>query len=240
MRHTVTRWVLVIGLVGLMIFLSGCTALSPGEVDQSQLEEDVSYEWNTTANVSIDVGSSRYKAIYQVDNRSTIELFQYHEFNNERPIDPIGVKFRYPNGTVVGASAFDVEKTRSRTIVTLPASSGSFAYSATKTGKQLRVPIVADGSHEMVLPVNARVRYPLVGRVVPRDFERSMRGDRVVISWADPSGRQLSVRYYLVRDLWIFGGLLAIGIAAIIGVISYYWLQLRVLQERREAAEREY
>lgn len=237
MRHSIGQWVLVSGLVLIVIVTSGCTALGPGEVNQDQLSADVSYDWETQANTTITVESSRYKVVHRVVNRTEIALYQYQQFNNERPIDPVGAKFQYPNGTVVGPSSLTFEKTRSRTIVTLPSNNGAFAYSGSKTGKEIRIPITIEGSYEVILPPRARVRYPLLGRVVPPDYDRSMRGDQVAISWGEPSGRQLSVRYYLVRDLWIFGGLLAIAITAIVGGVSYLWLQLRALQDRRDAVD---
>ena len=54
------------------------------------------------------------------------------------------------------------------------------------------------------------------------------------LSWDEVRGDRIVVRYYLVRDLYLFGGLTAIG--AVLGAVglSYFWLQLRTIQRRRE------
>lgn len=218
----------------LLAVTAGCAAFGSGDVDQGKLGEEVAYDWNTEADVTITVGKDRYKAVYRFENRSTIELYQFQRLNNERPIDPIGAKFRHIDGTVVNIDPGAVEKTRSRTIISLPASEGQFAYSAPKTGKSIRVPVVAEGSYEVILPPNARVQYPLLGRVSPRGYVPDRAGSQVHLRWEEVTSDQIVLRYYLVRDLLIFGSLVAIAIALVIGGSVYFWLQLRTLRDRRE------
>jgi uncharacterized protein HemX len=42
------------------------------------------------------------------------------------------------------------------------------------------------------------------------------------------------VSYYLARDLWIFGGVLALFLLVGIGGVAYYLLQIRQLERQRE------
>lgn len=234
MRNTVTRRQVLAGmLVVLLVGSAGCTVLSPGEVDQDALGEDVAYEWDTQANGTIRVGEDGYRAVYNISNRSEVQLFEFDRFNNERPFDPRGVKFRFPNGTVVGAEGMTVEKTRSFTVISLPATEGKFAYSGPKSGKHVRVPTVIPGSHEMILPESARIQYPLFGRVLPRDYTWEMEGDMVHIHWDDVRTDQIIVRYYLVRDLWLFGGIVGIAFLVLIGGGVYLWRELQEVRERR-------
>lgn len=218
----------------ILIGLAGCAALGSGDVDESKLSEDAEYEWDTDADVTITVEKNRYKVVYQFENQSSVELYQFQRLNNERAMDPIAAKFRHTDGSIESIEASAVEKTRSRTIISFPASDGHFAYSAPKTGKSIRVPVFAEGSYEVILPPNARVEYPLLGRVNPRGYTSSMEGDRVHLQWQDVSGDQIAVRFYLVRDLWLFGSLLAIAAVLVVSGSVYFWLQLRTLRARRE------
>ncbi|MEF8908480.1 MAG: DUF5803 family protein, partial [Haloarculaceae archaeon] len=42
------------------------------------------------------------------------------------------------------------------------------------------------------------------------------------------------VRYYLQRDLWIFGGIAVVSVTLGIGGLVYYLRQIRQLEEKRE------
>lgn len=234
MRDTVNFRQYVAGLlVVVLVGSAGCTVLSPGDVDQEALREDVTYEWNTGVNGTITVGDGEYQAVYNISNRSEVRLFEFDRFNNERPIDPQGVKFQFPNGTVVGADWLGVEKTRSFTVITLPATHGKFAYSGPTSGKHVRVPTVISGSHELILPEDAQIQYPLFGRVLPRDYEWELEEGQVHIFWEDVQTDQIIVRYYLVRDLWLFGGIVGIAFLVLIGGGVYLWRELQEVRERR-------
>lgn len=228
------RLTLAAAAFAVLAVTAGCAAFGSGDVDRGKLEEEVVYDWNTEADVTITIGKDRYQAVYQFENRSSIELYRFRRLNNERPIDPIGAKFRHTDGTIVNIEPGAVEKTRSRTIISLPASEGQFAYSAPKTGKSIRVPVAAEGSYEVILPPNARVKYPLLGRVSPRGYVPEPMDGQVRLRWEEVTSDQIVVRYYLVRDLLIFGSLVAIAIALILGGSVYFWLQLRTLRDRRE------
>lgn len=221
----------------VLVFLAmsaGCTLLGPGDVDTDELEAEAEYDWETSANVTITIQSDSYQAVYKIANQSELKVFRFHRFNNQRPIDPTGVQFRYPNGTIVGPEAMEFEKQRSGTVINLPGRTGILAFTGPKQGKQLRIPTVIEGSYEVILPEDTDVQYFLLGRVSPSGYERSLENDRVHLRWEDVSGDSIVVRYYLARDLLIFGSVVLICLMALIGGLGYFWLQLRTLREHRD------
>lgn len=222
------------GLV-LLVVLAGCTSPFGGGIDTGRADQEVAYDWETTANTTLTVEGDRILAVYRLSNRSTVEIYGFQRFNNERPLDPIGVQFRYPNGTVVGPAAMNFSTANSRTVIELPARDGQLGLVLPKTGKRVRTPVVVEGSHEVVLPENAHVQYYLLGRVVPPADERVEEADgRVHLRWSAISGDQLVVEYYLERDLVIFAAVLALAGLGILGGLVYFYLQLRTLRERRQ------
>lgn len=230
------RRLLAVGLLALLAATAGCMGpFGDGEVDRAALEQDETYDWNTSANTTLTVEQDGVLAVYTVENRSTIEAYSFRRFNNEQPVDPVAVQFRYPNGTIVGPEAMAFSRANSRTVVELPASEGQVAMTLPKAGKRVRVPVVTEGSHEVVLPPNAHARYYLIGRVVPSPDEQVEAADgRVHLRWDDIARDSLLVRYYLERDLVIFTALFALAGSLLVGGLVFFWLQLRTLRERRE------
>lgn len=226
----------LLGIVAVLFLTvsAGCSAFGPGEVNQDRLASNASYDWDTSADVTFTLHASQYQAVYTIENQSTIELYRFHRLNNKRPIDPAAVKFRFPNGRVVGPEAMTFEKTQSRTVIGLPTDDGQLAVTLPKNGKRIRAPAILDGDYEVILPENARVGIPLLGRVVPRSYERTVVDEQVHLYWESVQGDRVVVRYYLVRDLYLFGGLLALSIIVLVGGIAFFWLQLKDLRKRRE------
>jgi hypothetical protein len=223
----------------LLLVTAGCSALSPGggEVDRQALAANETYRWDTSADVTINVTGGAYHAVYRVDGRREIALSEFQRLSDTRPLDVEAVQFRYPNGTVVGASAMTVERNDSATVVTLPAEEGRFAYRVPKRGKEVHMATAVSGSYEVILPPNTDVKYPLIGRVMPGGYETATTDGRVHVRWDDVTDDRLVVRYYLVRDLWIFGGMILVGaVAAVVG-LSYFWMQLRGIRERRQIVD---
>lgn len=231
------RRALAVGLLLVLVASSGCLSFFGGnEVDRERLAADRDYDWSTDANTTVTVDQSEVRVVYAVANRSSIEIHGFERFNNERPVDPIALRFRHPNGTVVGPDAMTVTKSRSATTIELPADAGRVALTLPKQGKRVRLPVVVEGSHEVVLPAGARVRYWLLGRVVPPADSRTLEDDgRVHLRWEAVERESLIVEYYLERDLLIFGSLVAVGLVALAAVLGYFYLQLKTLRERREA-----
>ncbi len=232
-----SRRLLAAATLLLLAGSAGCAGVfGPGEVDEEALSEPASYDWNTTADATLTVQRDAVLAVYRIENRSSVELYRFERFNNERPLDPAAVQFRYPNGTVVGPEAMEFSKTRSRTVVELPADEGQFAVRLPKHGKTVRTPTVVEGSYEVVLPENARVRYFLLGRVVPSADERLVDdAGRVHLLWDAVTRDRVVVEYYLERDLLIFAAVVSVGSVALVGGLAYFWLQLRTLRDRRES-----
>lgn len=229
------RQLAAVGALAVLALLAGCTGPFGGGIDTSRANESAEYDWQASANATYTVESDEILAVYTIENRSTVEIYGFRRFNNERPLDPVAVRFRYPNGTVVGPAAMNFTTANSRTVITLPATAGQLGVTLPKSNKRVRTPVVIEGSHEVILPENAQVRYFLLGRVAPSADERSVDSEgRVRLRWEDVTGERVVVEYYLERDLLIFGGVLGIALLGILGGLGYFWLQLRTLRERRE------
>lgn len=233
------RRLLAAAAFALLLATAGCSALSPGggEVDRAALAENETYAWDTDADVTINVTGGHYKAVYRIDGRREVGLSEFQRLSDRRPLDVEAIQFRYPNGTVVDASAMDVERNDTHTAVTLPAEEGRFAYRVPMREKEFQVATAAEGSYEVILPPRTHVRYPLLGRVMPGGYETATEDGRVHIRWEEMTDDRLVVRFYLVRDLWIFGGIVATGIAGGIVGLTYFWLQLRGIRERRRIVD---
>ncbi|MFD1589213.1 DUF5803 family protein [Halorientalis brevis] len=229
------RLLVGVGLLAVVAALAGCsTILGPGEPDPAKIEQNVSYDWNTTANATFNVTRNEYTAVYAIENRSEIDLYQRDALGTRHPLDVEGVKFRYPNGTVTNVSAENVELQRKKAIVSLPADDGKLAFRSPRSGKQFGLPTFVSGTYEVTLPPGARVGVPILAQVSPRDYETTLENDRVTVAWNDVQSRSISVRWYLARDLLLFGALFALMLVlGAIGVL-YYLRQIRELEQRRE------
>lgn len=221
-------------VLGVLVLTAGCSALGSGEVDEDDLSEDVDHDWNRTANATFDLGKESYRAVYHLGETESVELYRPRRIQNRDPVDPKGLSFRYPNGTVVNLTTAHVERSDGATVVTPPAKNGSIGFAAARTNKRLVVPTNVDGSYEVILPENGRVRYPFLGEVSPGADERTVEDGRVHLRWEDPGGDQLVVEYYLVRDLLLLGGVVAISGAVIIGGSLYFFVRIRRLKRRRD------
>lgn len=230
----ISRRVLATAAVLVLAVSAGCLGASISEED---LAADATYEWETDADAEITLVEGgllerdEFKAVYRIDNRSQIELYQTG-FTRDRPLQIRAVQFRYPNGTVVGHEAIGVETTQQRTIVDLPAEDGQLAFTANRRSQELSIPAYVDGSHRVALPPGHRVGDFLLSDVVPRGPETEVHDDVMYVTWDEVSSR-IVVRYYLDRDqtvFWTFVGLLS---AAAVGVYVYYSRQIRRIVEWR-------
>ncbi len=226
-----------LGLLALcvLVLTSGCAALGPGGVSESDLSEEVDHDWNTTANATFDLEKDSYKAVYRLEDTESVELYRPRRVRNREPVDPKGLSFRYRNGTVVNLTTADVERSNGATVVTPPVPNGSIGFAASRPSKRLNVPTNVEGSYEVVLPENGRVQYPLLGRVNPDADDRFVgEDDRVHLRWDDPGRDSLAVEYYLVRDLLLLVGVVALAVLVIGGGGAYYFLVIRRLRRRRD------
>lgn len=227
------RRTLGVVVLGLLVLTAGCSALG-GEVDEDDLDDDVEHDWNTTANATFDLGADSYRAVYHLGETESIKLYRPRRIQSREPVDPSGISFRYPNGTVINLTKANVKRSDGATVVTPPVKNGSIGFEAGRTNKRLTVPTNVDGSYEVILPENGRVRYPFLGRVVPGADERTVENGRTHLQWEDPGRDTLVVEYYLVRDLLLLGGIVVVSSVAIIGGVVYFALRIRRLRRRRD------
>jgi hypothetical protein len=237
-RHLALLSVLV--LVGL----AGCTGLfGAEEVDPDQLNENASYEWDTEANATIHIEKSSYSAIYTLRNNETFTVYTRDELGREENVPIRALRFRYPNGTVVSPanSSLAANRTGQQTTIRLPGDgTGQVAYTAPRNGKSFANPTYLNGqTYAVTLPPGARVGIPLLSNVRPGGYDTTVDDstNRMTVTWEEPvSAEMLRLRYYLERDLFIFGGLALIAVVVGTAGTVYYWRQLQEVRRRREEA----
>ena len=227
------RLLLAVGVVLVLVGLSGCLGFG-GTTSEAGLHEDATYDWETGADVTIDLDGGSYTAVLRLDGHDEIRLYQRTRYGTEHPISVRGVQFQYPNGTVVNASEIDVRETRNSVYVTPPSDEGALAFTGSKQSKRFNVPVFVEGSWEVIVPEDHRVDNVVLATVRPGGYETEMVDDRVHITWSDLDSRTVRVDYYLARDLYLFGGLVAgAAIAGAIG-IGYVYRQIHQLRRERE------
>lgn len=226
-------WV-AIAVVALAV-TAGCTGAGGGPTDE-QLAQNATYDWDRATDVRVTVTGGEYSVVAAVDNQSSVRLARSDGFGGRNPLPISAVKFRYPNGTTVDAEDIDVSTANSRTVVTFPADNGTFAYTSPAGGRQVTVPVGFEGSHELVLPAGMRVSFPVFGVVEPPGFQESVEDDRVHVRWESLDGGTINAKYYLERDIYLFGGTAGVlAVVAALGVV-YYRLRIRRLEDEREEA----
>lgn len=228
------RLLAVLSLVALL-FLAGCAGF--GSVTSEEgLEEDADYDWDTDADATIEVTDGEYEAVYTVEDRETVRLHQSTRYGDDNPIDVRAVQFRYPDGTVVGMDEIEVEETRSEVYVHLPAENGQLAFTSDSQTRNFATDTFVDGSYEVILPPGYRVDNFVLANIRPGGHETEVVDDQVHITWDEMDADAISVRYYLERDVYLFGGLIVVASigAAIAG--AYVYRQIQELQRQREEA----
>jgi hypothetical protein len=265
------RLLVGVGLLALLVGLSGCTLFGPGSVNQGDLASDPGggeYQWESGADAYIEVNRNNYTAVYEVGQRTTgnleppysMEVYGRDTLGTEQPLDPTALQFRYENGTRLrfettedgsanlvmlrpNGSRVDVDddklvvnKTRRRTRVFLPTNeTGQLAFAAPKNGKQVATPTYVRGSYEMVLPRGTSVGLPVLSQVSPGQSRTETVEGRVHIYWDEiDRAPAVVVRYYLDRDLTLFGGLVVLLVVLGAGGALYYYRQIRETVRRRE------
>ena len=231
------RLLFAFGLLGVLAASAGCTSiLGPGQISQDKLNDDAVYDWNSSQEVTMNVTSGSYRAVYQLDGESSLGVYQYESLGGKQPVDVAAVKFQYPNGTVVGAKQIAVEKTNKKTVIRPPTKEGKLAYKTSRRGKTFNVPTYLDDrTYEVVLPKGMRVDNFLLSDVQPGGYEKELVDGRVRLTWNDPvKSGSITARYYLARDELIFGAIIGVlAVVAMLGLV-YFRLQIRKLEEKRE------
>lgn len=247
------RQLAALGMLALLAASAGCTGglFGGGAVDQEAVNEppEPPYDWDRRADATIDIQGEGYRAIYSIEDRGNLEVYGRDTFGMEQPLSVRKVRFRFDNGTVVAPEyddtagsegAFNITTTRDRTIIGLPAEQGQLAYTVENQGKSVATPVFLEHSRdsgpsfEVVLPPESAVAVPLLSNVRPGGYETSETDGRVHIYWEQVTTDGVSVRFYLDRDLLIFGSIAAVlTVAGLIGA-GYYLLRIRRLEKRRQ------
>lgn len=230
------RRLLALVFLGALVALAGCSSVfGPGQPSSEDLNAPAEYDWQTNATTTVNVTHSVYHTVITVQNRSELEIYRQTGIGTEEPVDLKALRFRYPNGTVVNASALTVQNTQSRTKIDLPARRGKVGFSVSRAGKQFSAPVFVAGSYQVTLPTTARVAVPFLAQVSPGGFEKTFTDEgRVRLRWEEIESGTVIVRYYLQRDLWLFAGLLGILLLAGAGGTLYYVRKIRELERQRE------
>lgn len=225
------RRVLAIALLGLLIGLTGCLG---GGVDQEALAENATYDWESSADVTFNVTGGSFHAVHTVENGSVVTAYRDTEFQGEQPVSISAVKFRYENGTIVGAEDIEVEQSGGRTLIRPPDATGQLAYSARSRPKDFQIGLNRSGSYEVILPPDMRIGVPFMGMISPGGAELTVTNDRAHLYWDSLESGSIDLHYYLERDFWIFAGLVVTGILGGIAVVIYFRVQIRQLRRRIE------
>ncbi|WP_135533218.1 DUF5803 family protein [Halostella pelagica] len=227
------RLVLATVLVGAVALTAGCS-FGPfaDDISDEELDEDAEYDWETNSTVTIRIEDTEYQAVYDVSDQSKLSVYQ-SGFSGNEPVNVRAVQYRYPNGTFVNGSELDVSKEGGETVIELPQENGTVAYTADTRPKEFGTPVLVEGSHEVVLPPNHQTGNFIFSHVSPSNPEKRSVDDRVHLRWDNPD-QNIFVRYYLERDIYIFGGLVAILGVVMIGGLIYYLRQIRELEAQRK------
>ena len=237
------RRVLIICGLGLLVFLAGCSA-GGGEISQDELAEDAEYDWDTNATTTytlitgetFSLSSPEYSAVIELTNQSTVEVYRESTFRGDSSLSIEALQFRFTNGTVVNATHANLTAVEGSdaTEIQVPASNGTVAFRAGRSGRTWSTPVYVEGSHEVTLPNATRVGIPLLSRVDPGGYGSTVEDNRMTLYWDEIEDGSIDIRFYLLRDLYIFGGI--IGISLLLGAagIVYYVRQIRAAKEKRE------
>lgn len=224
------RLVTVALALAVLAATAGCLG---GGVDEAALAEHATYDWNVSAAVTYNVTGTQYHAVYRITEGETVEVYRRDDIGGEQPVSISALQFRYPNGTVVNASAMDVRREGQRTHVTPPADEGLLAYTARTGPKSFGTPVLHDGSHEVVLPANMRAGIPILSTVSPGGYERRFADGRVHLVWEETPSDGIHTTYYLQRDLYLFAGLITGLVLLAGGGVVYFRLRIRELERTR-------
>lgn len=241
----------------LLLGLTGCTTIfGPDPADPEALSADADYDFETDRDGYVVIDREQYTAVYNVSAKvtggnGTMSFHRTDRLTIERPLELRSLQFRHPNGTVdryvdgnvtrtypdgssESVETLGVETTRQRTIVDIPADEGKIGFTTPKNGKQIAIQPPVHGSYEVALPPDTDAQLPLLSQVRPANNDRREVGDRVHLLWDDVDTSILLVRWYLDRDLWLFGGLAGVLLlGGIVGAV-YYYLQIQHARVRRE------
>lgn len=229
------RRLLVLGGLLAVVLLAGC--FGPAEIPEDQLNENATYDWEADADASYDLSRSAYTAVFDLENQSTLRVYDRDALGVEAPVEIRGLRFQFRNGTVVNASQANLsaELQQRRTEISVPADYGRVGYTASRSGKQFSTPVVVPGRQQITMRPGARVGIPLLSQVQPGNYSTAVTDNRMTVTWGNVTSGTLSVGFYLQRDVLLFSLLLLVTITIGGGGLIYYLRQIRQLESQREA-----
>lgn len=249
------RHLLAVAGLLVLVALAGCSVLTgSGEIDDEDLLEERTYDWETNATASYNVttssllsfSSNRYEGVIRVENRSRLSLDRSTLFRGDRPVSLEALQFRFTNGTVVNATHDNLTAVRDsdETEIELPDTYGQVGYTATwgsattalgGSPRRWSINTAVEGSHEVRMPEGSRTALPFLSRTSPGGHNTTVEDDRAVIRWGeDFDSSSIAVRYYLSRDLWLFGSILLIASLVALGGSLYYYRAIQRARKQRE------
>ncbi|MFC7072848.1 DUF5803 family protein [Halovenus rubra] len=231
------RRVLALLALAALVFLSGCT-LFGNDLDEDDLLGDKTYDWesNATATYNLTYSSDSYATVLDLGNRTELSLSESDLIRGEESVGIGNLKFQFKNGTIVNATYSNLTASRGsdKTKITVPATNGTVAWTSQRSGKQWTASVLANGSHKVHLPGSARVGIPFLSQTGPDPDRSTVKDDRVTLFWSQLDDGSISVRYYLVRDLYLFGGMAGLGMILLLGISLYYFREIRSARKKRE------
>ncbi|WP_331232486.1 DUF5803 family protein [Natronorarus salvus] len=225
--------------VAVLLILSGCAGLgSTTSEDGLAAEPTEEYPWESDRDGTIVIGDGEYRAVYRVENQSTVLLYQSTRYGDDRPIPVESIRFQYEDGTVVDYDSGEIEVDESRTAVTveLPAEDGKLAYTGSTRSRNFDTRTVVPGSYEVVLPPGYRADNFILGTIRPGGYEQTIEDDRVHLTWEEVGSSTISLRYYQERDVTLFTGLVVVASAGALIALARVRKQIKELQRKREEA----
>jgi hypothetical protein len=235
------RHLALFALVGLLA-LSGCLGGGPTSADRLDQPPAQPYDWDAESDVHITVTSNvTYHAVYHASTiEDDVRLSRAGFLGTDEPITISALRYRYPNGTTINGSNFaahggDVRTQNNHLVIVPPGDDGKLAYSGESTPKQFTHPVTVQGAnYTVVLPVNREASVPLFGRIAPPADSKSVVDGHLTIEWTEISRNTLSVRFYLPRDVQLFGGILVGLVGVAVAGVVYYRREIQKLQRQRE------
>ncbi|WP_224269264.1 DUF5803 family protein [Haloprofundus salinisoli] len=242
------RLLLALAALVLLVATSGCLGFfGDDEIPPDRLDGNVTgeYNWDADADVSINVSErATYQAVYRFEGEE-LSLYRSDGLGTENPLHVEAVRYRYPNGTVINGTTLierggTIEEQRDAVLVEPPADApdgqaGQLAFTGQSTPKHFSLPTFVKGSYEIVLPEDRRVDVPLLSSTRPNPDRESVEDGRVHLYWDDVQRDAISVRFYLERDLYIFGGIL--GVSALVALVGGLYYRRRITELRRQREE---
>jgi len=240
------RRLLALVVLVLVVGVSGCLS-GGGPIDRERLDRAPPgpYAWSTDAAVHATVHADDRVQVVVTPVEGELRLAFEDEVAGERSV-PIGaVRAQQAGGTVLTGSQLReagarITETREATTVQVASSTDIVAVGFTMESRrnQLLLPAVRDGAHVVVLPEGRNVDLPIVGQVRPGPDAMVETADgRIELRWEQLEARPISVRYYQDRDLVLFGGVIAVAAAVLVGGLVYFRREVLQLRRRREGVD---